>query len=111
MFGLEARYIGIVDFLASTPADGLLIATGDGGQLWFSMLDGWEGFKNAELTLASDLSTAELRVTDLQGDTQIATIDVKNNPHFRLKGSEGTNHIVRLIGTPSDFNLQPVSDS
>ena len=111
MFGLEARYIGIVDFLASTPADGLLIATGEGGQLWFSMLDGWEAFKNAELTLASDLSTAELRVTDLQGDAQIATIDVKNNPHFRLKGSEGTNHIVRLIGTPSDFNLQPVSNS
>ncbi len=46
--GMEAQYFGIWDFLNTSTREGILFATDTAsGPLWFSLMDGWEGFVSA----------------------------------------------------------------
>ncbi len=73
-------------------------------QLWYSVLDGWNGVNSVSASISSDGSTATLIVSD--GQAGAVTYTVPTTPtagQFRVKGETSEGRVVQFIGTMADF--------
>jgi len=107
--GRKAEFVTTRDFLASTPTEYIIAGTDsiDGSQ-WFSFEGDWGDYVMAEVELSSDLFAFTLTLTDSQGQVFTTTERIWANKKFEFLGVEQTSRLVRLTGSPDDFDLKPV---
>ena len=107
--GLAPEFVGNPLFFASRNPNGILAALDSEGQTyWYCYNEGWEGYGAVEITLASNLATFRLTVVDPTGATLTTVMPTSGNRLFSFLGSESTGRVIRLNGTPEDFDLQPI---
>jgi VCBS repeat-containing protein len=103
---LHPDYIGPIDFLNSTSRNGIVVgfdAAGD--QLWYSLLDGWDGVTAVDVKLSADRSTCV--VTTWTGATGM-TFGLSMMPQQGstvLKGATSLGRVYQLLGTYGDYQL------
>jgi hypothetical protein len=101
--GVTGKYITIAQYLASSNPGVALATNMDGDDFWFTVLKGWEGVQSAHVELADNLETAQLTITDADGNEQTRTISYA---HYRLAGDRATGeYIIYFNGTAEDLGF------
>jgi len=120
--GLAPKFMSIRDHLNTSSPYGVVFAvnTADqsaaGHQYWYSIYEnvnadgsllsnpGWYGFQSLKLQVSANLSTAVLTAVDANGATWTRTLSfTADYSKIRVMGSEGSNVVVRLEGSWTDF--------
>jgi hypothetical protein len=78
------------------------------GQSWYYFSSDWRQFTDADVDLSADRKSLVLTVTDAQGNQLRTTIDATNASRVQFLGEENGYHLMRIAGTRSAYNLQPV---
>ncbi|MHB8863168.1 MAG: Ig-like domain-containing protein [Pirellulaceae bacterium] len=106
--GLSSKYISLAQYLSSTKT-GLAMATNmQGADYWFTLLQGWEGVKSAHVQLAADLTSAELTIVDVNGNTHVKTIGYQK---YHLAGDHTTGELmIYFNGSAADLGFDLSGD-
>jgi hypothetical protein len=101
--GLSSKYVSIGQYLASTKK-GLAVATNmSGDDYWFTVLQGWEGIKEVDCQLASNLETCLLRVKDASDVWHEKTISYKK---YYVAGDQAAGeYLIYFNGTAADLGF------
>ncbi len=101
--GLTSKYVSIGQYLASTKK-GLAVATSmSGNDYWFTVLQGWEGIKEVDCQLASNLETCLLRVKDASDVWHEKTISYKK---YYVAGDQAAGeYLIYFNGTAADLGF------
>ena len=101
--GLTSKYVSIGQYLASTKK-GLAVATSmSGDDYWFTVLQGWEGIKEVDCQLASNLETCLLRVKDANDVWHEKTISYKK---YYVAGDQAAGeYLIYFNGTAADLGF------
>jgi VCBS repeat-containing protein len=104
-WGLHPAFIDVGDFLNTSLHQGIVVGFDtQGNQLWYSVLDGWDGVTSVSVTFSGDGSTAYLTVS--RGSAGDLTFTVSTSPadgQFRVKGETSEGRVVEFIGTMPEF--------
>jgi hypothetical protein len=108
--GLAGKFISVAQYLSST-RKGLVLATnnmhGDQEDFWFSVLQGWDGLKSADVHLSADLATATLTVVNAAGQTQTRTLTYRD---YYVAGDRTTgDYIIYFNGSAQDLGFGPLA--
>ncbi|MHB8954875.1 MAG: hypothetical protein ACYC4U_18035, partial [Pirellulaceae bacterium] len=87
----------------------LAVATNmQGADYWFTLLQGWEGVKSAHVQLAADLTSAELTIVDVNGNTHVKTIGYQK---YHLAGDHTTGELmIYFNGSAADLGFDLSGD-
>jgi cyclophilin family peptidyl-prolyl cis-trans isomerase len=111
--GRKPQFIKLYELFGSTKRNSLMVATqaGQANAAW-SQVDGsqWEGYQKVNVTLSSDKANVVINATDANGQKVRTTVPANDTRLVRFLGTEGNLNLLRLFGSPADFNLQPVTN-
>jgi cyclophilin family peptidyl-prolyl cis-trans isomerase len=110
--GRQARYISLIDFLATaprqsthSPANAIMAAvTAGSGQLWYAVEAGWSGYTTFTLSLSQDAKNLTVSGTDGSGKIYSGVVTLSNS-HVGVLGREGNNYLLRITGGLSELGL------
>jgi VCBS repeat-containing protein len=105
---LHPAFLSLGDSINSALGQGIVVAfDSQGSQLWYAVLDGWNGVTSVRVTLSGDGSTANLTVS--LGSAGDLTFPVPTSPagrQFRVMGETSEGRVVQFIGTMADFQAR-----
>lgn len=105
--GLQPAYFGNPLFMTSAFRGGVGIGIGpDGETSWFCHDSGWGTFSSVSATLSgSQVNITAVAVNGERFESSVAITDSR----VRVLGNASNGYLVRLMGSSSDFGLQPSS--
>ena len=94
--------------LSSTPETPVEMASDASGATQWQLLDTtWGQFTSLEVILSADAKTVTVNATDSGGTDLTATVSTTRTDLVQVLGQVSGTRLVRLVGQPADFNLQP----
>jgi large repetitive protein len=112
--GRKPGTIKLFELFGSTPRHSLMasLTAGQANGHW-STLGGkaWNGYQNVNVSLSADRANVVINATEASGRRVRATVPANDSVRVRFLGKEGNAELIRLFGSPSDFNFQPVSNA
>ena len=102
--------IKLFELFGSTSRNSIVAAARPGQVSSFVQLGGtqWAGFQSVTVTLSADRASAIINAVDANGQKVRATEPVTTSGLVRLLATAGSDSLLRLLGGPAAFNLQPV---
>jgi VCBS repeat-containing protein len=110
--GVQPQCISVWDFLNSSSRKGILAALDTvTGQMWFSFMDGWNGFGGVVGQLSPDGTMLTLSITDWDGNASSVSVPFRESAKLHFRANSGTHYLVQLVGSAADFGLVPSAGS
>jgi hypothetical protein len=108
--GLAPEWIRDPFFFASRTPHGLLAMMNLAGEMeWYCVDEGWVGLETVEAELSPNFTTVEVTVHDSVGGNDSAVVRLNSDRDARLFGSGSGGRLMRLVGDPQDFGLNPTA--
>ena len=98
--------------LASTPRNPVEFASDSQGRTQWQILDDlWSAYQSMDVVLSADASSVTINVTETDGDRLTRTLSTRDTSLVQLLGVANGTRLVRLVGAPNSFGLQPVPNA
>ena len=110
--GVRPEYITHRDSLASTVAEGIVVAIDAfGKQCWYSLQQGWDSIRRVSVSMSENMETAHVSVWDDSGQEYRTSVSMYDTDRFRWLSYRPEGSILRIDGGLEDFTMVRVSQA